>query len=63
MKFDDVYLMVEILLVAAAIAFFLALAALVAGLIFMAKAADKLMARTQPLIERDRNGRPFKERL
>jgi hypothetical protein len=62
MKFDDVYLMVEILLVSAAIAFFLTIAALVAALIFLFKCREKLSRLAQGPA-RDPNGRPYRERL
>jgi hypothetical protein len=64
MKFDDVYLMVEILLVAAAIAFFLAFATFIAALIFLFQVRERLKALGRPPhVLRDQNGRPYRERI
>ena len=62
MKFDDVYLMIEILLVAAFICLFLSIAALIGALIFFFKMREKLRRLNAPLA-RDPDGRLYRERL
>jgi len=59
---DDVVLLTEILLVAAMVAFFLAIAALVAACVFLYRCRQKLRRLNQAPTW-DANGRPFKERL
>ena len=62
MKFDDVYLMVEFLLVAAFICAFLALGALAGSLILFFRLREKLRRLNAP-IARDPDGRLYRERL
>jgi Flp pilus assembly protein TadB len=62
MKFDDVELMVEVLLVAAMVCFFLALATFVAALVFLFRLRERLRRLGAPLA-RDLDGRRIKERF
>lgn len=61
---DDTYLVINVLLFGAALAFFLALAALVAAFVFLSELRRKLRRLSRgPEALRDMNGRRFRERL
>jgi hypothetical protein len=64
MQFNDVELFVECLLIAAFIAFFLAVSAMVAAFIYLFRCKtkyDELIKRLS--VARDNDGRPYRERL
>jgi hypothetical protein len=62
--FNDVELFVECLLVASFVAFFLAVAAMVAAFVYLVRCKNKYDQLIKRLsVARDNDGRPYRERL